>query len=136
MIAFFSEDISFQIESPETIKHWIRSVIDKENHLPGNINYIFTSDAYLISMNRQYLDHDYFTDIITFDQSTDPLTISGDIYISVERVQENATQYQQSFEQELKRVLVHGVLHLIGYKDHTPEEKSEMRKKEEAYLSL
>ena len=136
MIAFFNEDIQFQIDSQDTITLWIQSVISQENCITGDINYIFTSDAYLISINRQYLDHDYYTDIITFDQSTDPLTISGDIYISIDRVRANAIKYQQPFQRELKRVLVHGILHLIGYGDQTPEEKSEMRKKEEAYLSL
>ena len=136
MIAFFNEDIQFDIDSQDIITHWIQSVISEENCIAGDINYIFTSDEYLISINRDYLDHDYYTDIITFDHSTDPLTISGDIYISIDRVKDNATQYQQPFKRELKRVMIHGILHLIGYKDQTSEEKSEMRKKEEAYLSL
>jgi rRNA maturation RNase YbeY len=136
LIAFFNEDIQFQIDSQDTITFWIQSVISQESCIAGDINYIFTSDEYLVSINRQYLDHDYYTDIITFDQSTDPLTISGDIYISIDRVRANAIKYRQPFKRELKRVLVHGILHLIGYGDQTPEEKSEMRKKEEAYLSL
>ena len=136
MIEFFSEDIQFQIDTPELIRSWIELVISTENCIPGAINYIFTSDNYLLSINQKYLQHNSYTDIITFDQSSDPLTISGDIYISIERVQSNALQFDQPFEKELKRVLVHGVLHLIGYTDKSSEEKSEMRKKEEAYLSL
>ena len=136
MIEFFNEDIQFKLDTPEHIRSWIEQVISAENCIPGDINYIFTSDSYLISINQEYLQHDTYTDIITFDQSNDPLTISGDIYISVERVQSNALQFEQSFEKELKRVLVHGVLHLIGYNDKSSEEKSLMRKKEEAYLSL
>ena len=136
MIEFFNEDISFQIDSPNQIRSWIEQVISTEKCITGDINYIFTSDNYLLSINQEYLQHNSFTDIITFDQSSDPLTISGDIYISIERVSSNALQFDQSFEMELRRVLVHGVLHLIGYNDKSSEEKSEMRKKEEAYLSL
>jgi rRNA maturation RNase YbeY len=136
LIEFFSEDIKFTPSYPDKLSRWIESVIKAENHLLGDINYVFVSDDYLLSLNQKFLDHQSLTDIITFDQSTDPFTISGDIYISIDRIQNNAKAYNQTFERELKRVMVHGVLHLIGYKDKTLEEKSEMRKKEEAYLSL
>ena len=136
MVEFFTEDIEFHLQSPAKLRNWVEKVIELENHIPGDINYIFTSDEYLLSVNLKYLNHNSYTDIITFDQSSDPLTIAGDIFISVQRVRSNSEHYQQSFEQELKRVMIHGILHLIGYKDKSLEEKAEMRKKEEAYLSL
>ena len=111
-------------------------MITAENHQLGDVNYIFCSRSYLLELNQGYLQHDFHTDILTFDHSLEPGIISGDLYISVEQVMENAQQYQEPFLQELKRVMVHGVLHLLGYNDQTPEEQKEMRKKEEAYLSL
>ena len=136
MISFFTEDIDFEPPSFPDLQRWLIKVIIAENHLEGDINFIFASRQYLLELNRNYLKHDYYTDILTFDQSDVKGTISGDIYISVELVAENAVAYGQPFLQELKRVMVHGILHLLGYNDHTPEEQSEMRKKEEAYLSL
>jgi rRNA maturation RNase YbeY len=136
LIQYFNEDIAFKLDSFPNLCHWLSNVIKSENHQQGDINYIFCSKPYLLELNRNYLDHDYHTDILTFDQSAESNTISGDIYISVEQVAENAEQYQQSFSLELKRVMLHGILHLLGYNDQTPEEQFEMRKKEEAYLSL
>lgn len=136
MIEFFNEDTDFVPQTPEVLKPWIERVIIEEGHQLGDINYIFCSNPYLLTLNSSYLNHHSYTDVIAFDQSTKPLTISGDIYISVDQVKINAIEYGQTFGQELKRVMVHGVLHLLGYKDKTPDEKQEMRKKEEAYLSL
>ena len=136
MIQFFSEDIVFELPSPTVIESWLNTVIESEDHRPGDLNYIFCSDQFLLELNQKYLQHQHLTDILTFDQSDTPQIVSGDIYISIERVQENAGLYNVSTEQELKRVMVHGILHLMGYNDKTPEQQAEMRKKEEAYLSL
>ena len=136
MIAFFSEDTEFKPTSIRKLKQWVRNVIRREQSLTGNINYIFCSRSYLFNLNRSYLSHHYHTDILTFDQSTLPGTISGDIYISIDQVRDNARLYGESFQRELRRVMIHGILHLLGYNDQTPEEENEMRKKEEAYLSL
>ena len=136
MVTFFSEDTDYKPISIQKLKQWISTVIKREQHIAGDINYIFCSRSYLLTLNQTYLDHHYHTDILTFDQSTLPGTISGDIYISIDQVRENALDYGESFQSELRRVMVHGVLHLLGYNDQTPEEQTEMRKKEEAYLSL
>ena len=101
----------------------------------GEINYIFCSDPYLLEINKQYLGHDYFTDILTFDYSQKPV-VSGDLFISIDTVRENAEYYGATFEEELHRVIVHGLLHLIGYDDHTPEEQKTMREKENYYLDI
>ena len=130
------EDTHYLPDNGGQLKQWVESVIVEEGFELGNLNYIFTSDAYLLKLNQKHLNHDTLTDILTFDLSSNPHSISGDIFISVERVKANAEQYHQLFETELRRVMIHGVLHLIGYDDRTPEEKSVMRKKEEAYLSL
>lgn len=136
MIQFFEEDISFSLSQPSSTINWIQKIIEQEGFQLGELNYIFCSDEYLHSINKQYLNHNTLTDIITFDQSEDDDRVEADIFISVDRVRENASDLVVSFEDELDRVLIHGVLHLIGYSDHTPEEKIEMRKKEEACLSL
>lgn len=107
-----------------------------EGHQAGVVNFIFGSRDFLLNLNRTHLGHDYHTDVITFDQSVGDNLLSGDIYIGPDQVKENATYYQQPFNRELKRVMIHGILHLMGYNDKTPEEQAEMRKKEEAYLSL
>jgi rRNA maturation RNase YbeY len=136
LIAFFSEDTDFKPTSTAKLRQWISNVIKRESHLTGEVNYIFCSRPYLLELNQTYLNHHDHTDILTFDQSTLPETISGDIYISVDQVRENALLFGDTFEQELRRVMIHGILHLLGYNDKTPEEQREMRKKEEAYLSL
>jgi rRNA maturation RNase YbeY len=136
-IDFFSEGINqFKVPKPIRTRRWIRSVVKKEKKALSHLNFIFCSDEYLLSINQQYLRHNTFTDIITFDNSEEPRTIEGDIFISVERVRENADTRQIAFEDELNRVMVHGVLHLIGYKDKSNDDKALMRKKEDAYLSL
>jgi len=132
---FSKEDTSFRFLYKELIISWLDKSIRKEAHKPGDISYIFCSDKYLLKINRDYLNHDYYTDIITFDYSQGK-TISGDLFISIDRVKENANQYKVSFQEELKRVMIHGVLHLCGYSDKSPRHARQMREKEDYYLSL
>ena len=134
-IHFFSEEIDFTVRNPRKIKEWIKSSAKKEKKDLLEINFIFCSDKYLLAINKSYLNHNTLTDIITFDYSDNDL-LSGDIYISVERILENAEKYKVEFEEELRRVLIHGVLHLSGYKDKKSSDVLVMRKKEGAYLSL
>jgi rRNA maturation RNase YbeY len=134
-IYFSSENLDFELENESKVKKWISAVVNAQNRRVGNINYLFCDDAYLININRTYLNHDTYTDIITFDY-VEGNVVSGDIMISVERVKENATLFSTTFEQELHRVVIHGVLHLLGQADKTDEEATEMRKKEEAALAL
>ncbi len=132
-ILFFNEDIDkFDFDSG-LCQTWILNCIENFNKSVGDLNFIFTSDNYLLEINKQYLQHDYYTDIITFDYCVEN-TISGDIYISIDRVKENALEYKQSFTQELHRVIIHGVLHLIGLNDHSDSEKKEMRNAENECL--
>ena len=114
---------------------WISKVCLSENHQLGDISLIFCSDDYLLDMNRTHLDHDYYTDIITFDY-TDNQIVSGDLFISVDRVRENASDFNVSFQHELHRVMIHGVLHLCGYKDKSDDEEKLMRTKENNALSM
>ncbi len=136
-INFFFEDTPKKVPHVAITKNWIREIIHKEGYQLDQINYIFCSDPYLKTINKQFLDHDYFTDIITFNhaiESTDP--IEADIYISMDRVSENASTFEVKFQNELLRVIIHGILHLLGYDDKTSTQQKEMRKKEEACLSL
>lgn len=133
-ILFYHEDVKPLKLERRKIKNWISSVITSENKKAGSINFIFCSDEYLLKVNKQYLDHDYYTDIITFDYVEGKL-ISGDIFISVDRVTDNATKFRVSFDQELRRILVHGVLHLLGYPDKEPAQKTVMTAKEDQYLA-
>jgi len=136
-ISFFSEDIDFSLKQEEKITLWLERIAESENTTIEEINYIFCTDDYLLKINQEYLDHDYYTDIITFDNRDSPEDpIESDIFISIDRVTENASDQNVSFEHELNRVLAHGLLHLIGYNDKTEEEQLLMREKEEAYLSL
>ncbi len=137
MISYFNEDINFQLPEPIEQSNWITRVAELEGHHIENINYIFCSDNFLHSINVEYLQHDTLTDIITFDlreDASDPLL--ADIFISIDRVEDNATEQGVEFQQELNRVMIHGVLHLCGYSDKTETDKSNMRKKEDACLSL
>lgn len=136
MISFNSLTPDFEIQDPNTFKNWLVSVIQSENKLIGDIQYIFCDDNYLLEINKNYLKHDTLTDIITFPSTISDTVLSGEIYISIPRVTENAEQNQDKFVNELVRVLVHGILHLIGYNDKTPSEKREMRAKEDYYLDL
>ena len=119
----------------EFVKSWVSNTIQEENLKEGNINYIFCDDAYLLDKNIKYLKHNTLTDIISFDYTMGKL-ISGDIFISVERVKENAITFKTAFKDELHRVMIHGVLHYCGYKDKTDADKKLMRSKEDYYLSL
>ncbi len=135
-INFFSEEIDFELNEPQLFTNWIIKVITDEGRKLVCINYIFCSDSYLLKINQEYLKHNSFTDIISFDQSSDDDEIEGDIFISIDRVRKNATEFTIAFNKELALVIIHGVLHLIGYNDKNPTEIEEMRKKEEACLSL
>ena len=132
-ILFFNEDIKFNLTQKKLLKSWIKQVIANENKICDSINFIFTSDKFLLEINKKFLSHNYFTDIVTFNYCTDNL-ISGDIYISLETVKNNSISFNVSMIEELYRVMVHGVLHLIGYNDSNELEKSRMREKEDFYL--
>jgi len=135
-VGFFNQDISFKLSTPAKTRRWIREVIAREKRQLARLNYIFCSDEYLLSINKKYLNHKTLTDIITFDNSEGNGNIEGDIFVSIERVKANAEELKTDFDGELHRVLIHGVLHLLGYSDKTDKDKSRMRKKEDAYLSL
>jgi probable rRNA maturation factor len=132
-ISFSSEDIAFEPQHTDKITPWIEHTIEKHACNLSFINFIFCSDDYLHQLNVSYLDHDTLTDIITFPYTTPP-QIEGDVFISIERVRDNAATYKVSFEEELFRVIIHGVLHLCGFKDKTPAEKEEMDQKENEAL--
>jgi rRNA maturation RNase YbeY len=144
MIHFHTEEIKFTLKNKTILKKWITSTILKRKHHVGEITFVFCSDDYLLKMNNQYLNHNTYTDVITFDYTEkSPLpslkgvihsTISGDIFISIDRVKENATKFSKSFEDELHRVIIHGVLHLMGYKDKSTLAKAEMTKQENLCL--
>lgn len=134
MIQYFFENVE-EITLPENCSEWIEKLILNEEKKVGNINYIFCDDEYLLKVNQDFLSHDYYTDIITFDYVKGK-TISGDIFISLTRISENASTLSSSFENELLRVLAHGVLHLCGYKDKSDEEEKEMRAKEDFYIRM
>lgn len=142
MIKFFSEDIRFDLKNKRKISAWLKAVAAENAYVIGDMNYIFCSDDYLLDINKQFLGHDYYTDIITFDNSDDYLLekgrpgVSADIYISLDTVKANGQEYGDGFERELKRVIVHGLLHLIGYDDVTPAKQKKMRAAENCALDL
>ena len=133
MIQFFFEDID-KIEIEANLSNSLENIILSEGKKPGEINYIFCDDEYLLQVNREYLKHDFYTDVITFDYVKGK-TISGDIFVSLPRIFDNAQTLSKDFESEFFRVLAHGLLHLCGYKDKTEEEIAEMRSKEDYYLN-
>jgi rRNA maturation RNase YbeY len=135
-ISFFFEDTLFDLPPQTVLEEWIADIIIQEGKTLKHINYIFCSDTYLLKINQEYLAHDYYTDIITFDSSNSIDVIEGDIFVSTDRVRENALTLGHSFFAELNRVLVHGVLHLLGYDDSSPDLQILMRVKEDSYLSL
>ena len=135
MITFHFEETPFVFRQKTLTRRWLKLVAESEIRRIGNIAVIFCSDNYILDINRRYLGHDYFTDIITFDYCEGD-RLSGDLFISVDSVKENSIEYGTEFEDELNRVIVHGLLHLIGYDDHTDEDISVMRSKENYYLSL
>ena len=134
-IRFSTQSVDFEPLDTRKVKKWISEVIIRHGKTVGNINYLFCDDDYLLEVNQQYLNHDTYTDIITFDYVAGNL-ISGDIMISVDRVGENASMYGVAFEQELRRVIIHGVLHLLGQGDKSEIEAAEMRRLEESSLAL
>ena len=133
LISFSVEDVDFQLKEEKKTIDWIRHIVESEKQQLRLLTYIFCSDAYLHEINLQYLQHDTYTDIITFPYENPPL-LHGDIFISIGRVRENAVHFEVPFEQELRRVMIHGVLHLCGYQDKTEEEAKIMRAKENASL--
>ena len=135
MVRYFNEDIKFSLKAKISNNKWLRMVAESEVKRLGDINIIFCSDNYLLDVNMKYLQHDYFTDIITFDYCEGDL-LNGDLFISIDTVRDNALFYGTEFEEELNRVMVHGVLHLIGYDDHSEEDVKTMRSKEDYYLTL
>ncbi len=135
-IHFFSEDISFTLKEKNKVRNWIKNTIRSEGKKLKELNFIFCSDAYLLEINKQYLNHDTFTDIVTFDNSESPDLIIGDVFISIERIRENASKYKVAEKDELHRVIIHGTLHLIGYKDKTKSDKSLMTEKEDHHLAM
>ncbi|MBP7507062.1 MAG: rRNA maturation RNase YbeY [Prolixibacteraceae bacterium] len=135
MIAFFSEDIKKPKLRVKPIKEWIKTVILSYNNSCGDINIIFCSDKYLLEMNKAYLNHDYFTDIITFNYNTED-RISGDIFISLDTVKNNSIYFSQPFNNELLRVIIHGILHLLGYDDKTEQEQVLIHTKEDEAIEI
>ena len=135
MIRYFQEDIRFELKQKMLNNRWLKMVAGSEMRRLGAVNIIFCSDNYILDVNMKYLQHDYFTDIITFDYCEKDV-LSGDLFISIDSVRENAQFYGTEFADELNRVIVHGLLHLIGYDDHTEEDIKTMRAKENYYLSL
>jgi probable rRNA maturation factor len=131
----FNYETEFQLDNENQLIYWLSKVIISENKKEGDINYIFCDDEYLLQINQQYLNHDTLTDIISFDYSVGN-ELHGDIFISTERVHENALDYNVTFEEELKRVLVHGVLHYCGYKDKSEDDEKLMRLKEDEKIKL
>ena len=135
MVSYYNEDTKFTFKQKRLTSRWLKLVAESEIRRMGDISIIFCSDNYILDVNMKYLQHDYFTDIITFDYCEGD-RMNGDLFISVDSVRENAQFYGTEFENELNRVIVHGLLHLIGYDDHTEEDIAVMRSKENYYLSL
>lgn len=140
VISFFYEDTSYKINNKKKVVSWIEKVCDNYQWNVSIVNYIFCSDSYLLNINNEYLSHDFYTDIITFDLRENKTIknkfLEADIFISVDRVEENAIQYKVTFEEELLRVMIHGILHLTGHKDKTKLQKNKMRLEEQSCLSL
>ncbi|MDD6253208.1 MAG: rRNA maturation RNase YbeY [Bacteroidales bacterium] len=135
MISYFFQDVDFKFNKRKLNNQWLRMVAESEIRRIGDVNIIFCSDNYILDINLKYLRHDYFTDIITFDYCEKNI-LSGDLFISIDSVRENSVLYNSDFDDELHRVIVHGILHLIGYDDLTDEEQNIMRQKENYYLDM
>lgn len=133
-IHFFTEDISYTLEQKALVRNWISNTIVEEDYKLQELNFIFCTDKYLLSINQQYLQHDTYTDIITFDNSNKNFEISGDVFISLDRVRENALNFKVNEKDELHRVMIHGTLHLLGYSDKEKAAKVVMAEKENRYL--
>lgn len=135
MVTYFTQDIPFAFKSKRLTSRWLKTVAEGEGKQLGDIAIIFCSDNYLLDVNKKFLHHNYYTDIITFDYC-EGNKLSGDLFISVDSVRANAAEYGSTFEEELNRVMVHGLLHLMGYDDHSDEDITQMRAKENACLQL
>ena len=135
MISYYFEDTDFVFKGKTITNRWLKLVAESEIRRVGDISIIFCSDNYILDVNQKYLGHDYFTDIITFDYCEGKY-ISGELYISIDTVKANAIEYEQEFHTELHRVIIHGILHLIGFDDHTDEDIAEMRAAEDSALNL
>ncbi|MFH0895838.1 MAG: rRNA maturation RNase YbeY [Bacteroidota bacterium] len=133
-VRFFSEDVSFTLKHKRKTAHIIDSILESEKPKSGHVNYIFCSDKYLLKLNRTFVKHDYYTDILTFEDYDENGLLTADIFISIDRVKENAKELKESFHSELIRVIIHGILHICGYSDHLPAEKIKMREKENQYI--
>jgi len=131
----FNYELEFELDNEDQFSSWISKVILSENKKEGDINYIFCDDDYILEINKQYLDHDYYTDIISFDYSVGN-ELHGDIFVSIDRVRENAVDFNVTFDEELKRVIIHGILHYVGYKDKTEEDEVLMRQKEDEKIKM
>ena len=136
LIRFFYEDVHEILNNPQQTIEWIERIVENEGKQITHINYIFCSDEYLHNLNLKHLNHDFYTDVITFDLSNEARTIEADIFISIDRVEENSKSLKNHFDHELHRVMIHGVIHLLGYNDKSEEDKHVMRKKEDSCLSL
>jgi len=134
-IQFFEEDIAYKLKNKTAVRQWINETVLAEGFKLKELNYIFCTDDYLLQINRQYLNHDTYTDIITFDNSEEDKIIVGDIFISIERIRENALKFNITETTELHRVIIHGALHLLGYKDKSATDKQKMTLKEDFYLN-
>ena len=135
-VNFFEEDIRFDLKNKLKVKQWVKATIAAEGYKLQELNYIFCSDSYLLTINQQYLDHDTYTDIVTFDNSEKEGFIEGDIFISIDRIRENSVKFNSGEANELHRVIIHGALHLLGYQDKKTENKKIMTGKEDHYLHL
>jgi probable rRNA maturation factor len=133
-VTFFEEDIAYKLKHKIAVRRWITETISAEGYRLKELNYIFCSDSYLLQINQQYLNHDNYTDIITFDNSAEEGSIVGDIFISIDRIRENAAKFNVTESDELHRVIIHGALHLLGYGDKKPADKKRMTEKEDFYL--
>ena len=134
MINFFSEDVDFDLKGKQRTKKWIKHIVEQEAQKTGDINIIFCSDEYLLQVNKQYLNHDYYTDIITFNYNTNK--VNGDLFISIDRVADNAEKQNVPRGTEMQRVIIHGVLHLLGYNDKTKAEEKKIRQKEDQAIEI
>ncbi|MBC8987125.1 rRNA maturation RNase YbeY [Pedobacter sp. N36a] len=135
-VHFFTEDLSYTLKKKTMLKAWIKAIIEKEGYSLQELNFILCSDEYLLRINQEYLNHDTYTDVITFDNSDELKMIVGDIFISLERIQENAKTFKHTVADELYRVMAHGTLHLLGYKDKGKAAKTLMTQKEDESLAL
>ncbi len=135
MIDFSSENVKIPDFIDESVAEWITKIINEYSRITGDINYLFCDDSYILEVNKRYLNHNYFTDIVTFDYCKSNI-ISGDLIISIDTVKTNSLLYNTTFTEELLRVIIHGILHLVGFKDHTDDEKKQMRELENKALKL